>query len=141
MAHGGARVAISEPALARLASHTFPGNVRELENILERAAALCENDVIEADDLGLGGESPMPTAARESRKLEALMPVSAQAVEGEETVLEESSGLDSVLEEVEKRRIIKALERSRYNKTKAARLLGLSFGSLRYRMQKLGLDD
>jgi two-component system response regulator PilR (NtrC family) len=112
--------AMTDEALECLMHYAFPGNVRELENILERAIALCESDVIRVDDLQLADEAeavavPAPAAAR-------ALP------------------LEPYLGHVEKETILQALERTRYNKTAAARLLGISFGALRYRLKKLGLD-
>ena len=109
---------ISQSALAHLAQHDFPGNVRELENILERAATLCERGTIEVSDLGMARTKPQVAGKRTGADL----------------------GLESVLETVEKETILNALRQQRYNKTAAARALGISFGALRYRMQKLGLD-
>ncbi len=111
------RPRIDRAALARLESHSFPGNVRELENVLERALALCEGGVIREEDLGLSRE-PEPGA-----------------VAGGE------GDLDDYIQEVERRRILQALEETRWNRTAAARRLGLSLRSLRYRIRKLGLEE
>ena len=111
--------ALTAGALEALERHDFPGNVRELENVLERALTLCEGAHIEASDLGL----PPPAAVADS--------AAADAGAGD---------LDRVLENVEKQTILSALEQVRWNKTAAAKRLGISFGALRYRMQKLGLD-
>ncbi len=113
------RPKLSEGALRALERYPFPGNVRELENILERAMTLADGNVIEAEDLALVQEP------------DADEPVRAHAG---------GDALDAVLESVEKETILNALEKSRWNKTAAAKLLGISFGALRYRMQKLGLD-
>ena len=109
-------------AEALLASHPFPGNVRELENVLERAMTLAEGEVIRAADIHLqshsthaAGEADMPTAPG-------------------------AQPLGSYLGDVEKEAIRKALEQTRYNKTAAAKLLGMSFRQLRYRIKKLGLE-
>ena len=110
--------ALSESAVQTLERYAFPGNVRELENILERAMTLCDGNVIGIDDL----------AIQQAEK----------ADEQADRVADDA--LDAVLESVEKQTILNALEQSRWNKTAAARLLGISFGALRYRMQKLGLD-
>ncbi len=110
--------ALSESAVEVLERYAFPGNVRELENILERAMTLCDGNVIGIDDL----------AIQQAEK----------ADEQADRVADDA--LDAVLESVEKQTILNALEQSRWNKTAAARLLGISFGALRYRMQKLGLD-
>ena len=110
--------ALSESAVQTLERYAFPGNVRELENILERAMTLCDGNVIGIDDLAI-------------QKAE-------KADEQPGRVADDA--LDAVLESVEKQTILNALEQSRWNKTAAARLLGISFGALRYRMQKLGLD-
>lgn len=105
---------ISDDAMQALRAYTFPGNVRELENILERAATLCEADRIEAEDLQL----PASPAAMTSN----------------------DGGLDDYLEEHEKQQILDALAKTKYNRTQAAKLLGITFRALRYRMQKLGIE-
>ena len=108
---------LTENAINALRSYPFPGNVRELENILERAMTLCEADRIDAADL----QVRPAMAANEPAKTE---PVS----------------LDPYLGDIERASILRALEQTRHNKTAAARLLGISFGALRYRLKKLGLD-
>lgn len=114
---------LSKAALKALKDYNFPGNVRELENILERAYTLCEDNVIDVDDLQLG-----PVEAENEHS------------NGEYTDLHGES-LDHHLEEVERDIIIKALEETRWNRTAAAKKLGVSFRSLRYRLKKLGLDS
>ena len=113
-------VELSHEAHEALSAYAFPGNVRELENILERAMALCEGGRIMAEDLQLP-EVPGP-GPRSPSELEGDMP------------------LDPLLGDVERRRIEQALEQARHNKTAAARLLGISFGALRYRLKKLGME-
>jgi two-component system, NtrC family, response regulator PilR len=109
---------ISEAALKGLMAYQFPGNVRELENILERAMTLCEGGRIEFDDLQLPRKS----------------------LEEEIAEQDEDLTLISYLDNVEKQKILAALEQTCWNKTAAARLLGISFRALRYRLEKLGLD-
>ncbi|NOZ51582.1 MAG: sigma-54-dependent Fis family transcriptional regulator [Gammaproteobacteria bacterium] len=113
---------LSEPALNTLNQYAFPGNVRELENILERALTLCENNIIEEHDLRL--------------------PQSTQAHFSIDTNLNIDSGisLEDRLGSIEKEAILKALETTNQNKTAAAKLLGMSFRALRYRLKKLELD-
>jgi len=200
--------ALSEGALAALRVHPFPGNVRELENLLERAAALCEGVRIEAADLGLADagsadagsadagsaaawagapRGPRRAPATDTRSLdETLARVEREIIdqalveaagsraraaellrlnpgalryrmqklgmdpEREDGTFAASTpgapardlagGLDAALVEVERESILAALERARWNKTRAAKRLGISFGALRYRMQKIGLD-
>jgi two-component system, NtrC family, response regulator PilR len=109
---------LSDGAIAALACYPFPGNVRELENILERAMTLCEGHKIDTDDLAIQSND--------------------EADDSGSYVADDA--LDAVLQSVEKETILNALEQARWNKTAAAKLLGISFGALRYRMQKLGLD-
>lgn len=111
---------LSDSARQVLTGYSFPGNVRELENILERAWTLCESDTIQAGDL----------------RLQKTVAQSAESAP--ETVTEQS--LDSYLVDIEKQTIIEALEKTRWNKTAAAKLLGISFRALRYRLEKLGLE-
>jgi two-component system response regulator PilR (NtrC family) len=132
--HTGSSVPrISPQALAALQRYDYPGNVRELENILERALTLSEGQVVELDTLVF--PTPLPEVAPE-------LPTEAAPAEAAPSEPAEASpaGLDTWLGSVERARIINALESTRWNKTAAARLLGISFGALRYRMQKLGLD-
>ena len=105
-------------ALNSLRTYAFPGNIRELENILERAVALSNSDVIEQSDLHLPEEGRALTA----------------------TTRDQMQNLDNNLEEHEKELILDALEKTKWNRTAAARLLGLSFRTLRYRLKKLGID-
>jgi two-component system response regulator PilR (NtrC family) len=122
---------LSEAAVEQLKAYGFPGNVRELENILERAMTLCEGDTIEADDLHLREEGFEELPTEEGVGLEADL----EAVDRPEDV-----PLEDYLGEVEKKAILDALEKTRYNKTQAAKLLGITFRALRYRLKKLGLE-
>ncbi|MGC3981953.1 MAG: sigma-54 dependent transcriptional regulator [Steroidobacteraceae bacterium] len=115
---------ITPAALDALRHYHFPGNVRELENILERAATLCSQNSIDLNDLQLRPKSNHQTAEH--------VPHAPEVMPGE--------ALGDALEDIERDAIMKALEQTRYNKTKAAALLGMSFRSLRYRIKKLGLE-
>ena len=114
-AHKIDRPYISDDAISALQSYSFPGNVRELENILERATTLCEGSTINDNDLNLPEETGI--------------------IEQNATPL-----LDDLLENQEKEAIIQALEKTKYNKTAAAKLLGISFRALRYRLNKLDIE-
>ena len=129
-------------ALQALREYPFPGNVRELENILERATALCEGDAIHRADLRL----PAPQAAHSARTIGAFVPMSALRVTGEHPVFRMPAGngngdaLPKHIELLEREAITRALEECRYNKTKAAAKLGITFRALRYKLKKLGMD-
>ncbi len=127
--------ALQPAALEALTDYDFPGNVRELENVLERAIALCENGVIEPADLMLesaGGheyadDDPDPDESTEDD-------------ESSEDAGDVGVGLDDYISNIERDAIIKALKETRYNKTAAARKLGITFRALRYKLKKLGID-
>jgi len=110
---------LSKAAMDGLKHYHFPGNVRELENILERALALYDGQTIELEDLNLPCSTELP-------KAEKFNP--------------SELSLEDYLEEIEKEALSKALEENRWNKTETAKHLGLTFRSLRYRLKKLGLD-
>ena len=111
---GNKKQELSDDVKKLLESYQFPGNVRELENILERAVTLCSNNIISLEDIQLS--------------------------EPVKKVVSNNAALDSVLDDIEKQKIIEALEKTRWNKTAAAKLLGISFRALRYRLEKLGLN-
>ncbi|TRZ92720.1 MAG: sigma-54-dependent Fis family transcriptional regulator [Rhodocyclaceae bacterium] len=109
---------LTAPALKALQSYPFPGNVRELENVLERALALFAGDRIDVADLNLAPYQ--------------LPGVAAITIGG---------SLQDQLDQVERHTILDALKRSNNNRTAAARLLGVTFRSLRYRMARLGMNE
>ena len=122
---------IAHDAMARLVDYPFPGNVRELENILERAFALADGTTIRADDLHLPEVRPSaPTQA-------AAAQLDPSKIDPRESA---SSALPGFIEEIERKAIEQALLDNRYNKTKAAAQLGITFRALRYKLKKLGID-
>jgi two-component system, NtrC family, response regulator PilR len=113
--------AISDEAMDKLLSYPYPGNVRELENILERAVTLCSDNRVEPEDIQLKQGATVVELPAASAEMPA-------------------EGLEGQLESIEREAIVKALEQTRYNKTKAAELLGMTFRQLRYRVKKLGIE-
>ena len=114
---GMAQPKLSDTATTTLCQHPFPGNVRELENILERAMTLCEGNTIDANDLRIHAGAITKTR------------------DDVETI-----GLEAYLESIERDLIAKALKQCGNNKTAAAKRLSISFRALRYRLKKLGLE-
>ena len=117
---GNAEVRFSESALHALQNYSFPGNVRELENIIERALALCMEGVIEEQDLLL-----VPVEHNQSGNIP----------------LGSKYPLPEYLDRIEKQALLEALEQTGFNRTAAAKLLGLTFRTMRYRMERLGIKD
>jgi len=113
-------IRLSEEAIKLLTEYQFPGNIRELENILERAVTLCEGNQIRVTDLKI----PDQKSSIELQHME-----------------DDTVELNSYLQEVERKLIVQALEKHRWNKTAAAKSLGINLRALRYRMEKLGLDE
>ncbi len=115
---GESSAKFSREALLALENYSFPGNVRELENIIERALALCSEAVITEHDLQLspGGQ-----------------------LHGDQAVVGDKYPLPDYLDRIEKQALLEALEQTHFNRTAAARLLGLTFRTMRYRMERLGI--
>ena len=136
---------LSAAALQTLYDYHFPGNVRELENILERAFTLCENDLIDSSDLQLQTDSG-PQDIFSKSEWDNTKNTAPSNIEKSNRIdyparCAEYPSLDDYLLDVEKEILCDALEKVRWNKTLAAKRLGITFRSLRYRLQKLGLDD
>jgi two-component system response regulator PilR (NtrC family) len=115
---GRGRPRLSKEALDALRAYEFPGNARELENILERAIALSARDEIQTEDLQL---APPKLAPEEPAGPNSKWP------------------LQDYLDRVEREAILEALDKTRFNRTAAAKLLGITFRALRYRMERLGI--
>jgi len=117
---GESEVHFSEGALRALQGYSFPGNVRELENIIERALAMCLGGMVEEQDL-------------------LLVPV--EHGQSDNAALSSKYPLPKYLDQVERQALLEALEQTGFNRTAAAKLLGLTFRTMRYRMERLGIKD
>lgn len=118
-------ISLDAGARQGLLGYAFPGNVRELENMLERAVTLCTTGTIRESDLNLRSQSKSPTGS---------------PVDGDHLKDFTATDLSNQVEDVQRQAIMEALEKTRFNKTAAAKLLGLSFRQLRYRIKKLGIE-
>ncbi|MCR9279609.1 MAG: sigma-54 dependent transcriptional regulator [Pseudomonadaceae bacterium] len=162
------RPSLNPQAQAALNAYEFPGNVRELENILERAVTLCDGNSITPEDLSLGGGSVIGEPAEqpdastvhadqpdelgasiensttnETEATDSAVTSGTAASESRDSVtptLKPGESLESYLENIERKLITEALERTRWNKTAAAKELGITFRALRYRLKKLELE-
>jgi len=126
--HGYQSVKLSEDALNYLLSYQFPGNIRELENILERAITLSMGEEIQPLDLNIKN-AMKPTCSTLDNAVSSL-----------EITARGDLSLDEYLEGIESNEIAIALEKSKGNKTQAAKLLGISFRAMRYKLKKLEID-
>jgi two-component system response regulator PilR (NtrC family) len=155
---------LSPEALEALRAHPFPGNVRELENILERAMAMADGERIEAEDLRLpktqpaasaaiaAGHSPVfgaPPSVLPSHAPATSVPTTNPRVTGTHAAIDpralnprdtSSSRLPEYIEQMERQAIEQALQENRFNKTRTAQALGITFRALRYKLKKLGID-
>ncbi|KIF81889.1 sigma-54-dependent transcriptional regulator [Noviherbaspirillum autotrophicum] len=146
------KVILTPQALAALRSYSFPGNVRELENILERALAFANDGVIEVADLALKAVAPAahalttqpPQTPKDKVQDEMAPEQAAPAVPPARTAGDDGElprSLPEHLDNVERDIIRRALEKTHFNRTQAAELLGISFRQLRYRMQRLSIHE
>ncbi len=140
---GGVVPQLSAEAAQVLLGYDFPGNVRELENVLERALTLAGGETIAADDLQLhAAYAPAAFAPSASSATPAVVAaLSASGAESAGGAVLANLSLPEKLENIERQAIMAALEKAQYNRTAAAKLLGVSFRALRYRMERLGIKD
>lgn len=127
--NGTAIADLSTAAMTALGNYAFPGNVRELENILERATAMCDGQLIEVDDLMLPDNDANPA-----------VPEASNGSNGMPDRRTDDQPLDDYISGIERDAIMQALEETRFNKTAAARKLGITFRALRYKLKKLEID-
>jgi two-component system response regulator PilR (NtrC family) len=127
---GGSAHTLSPAAFSALRQYSFPGNVRELENLLERACALAENNEMTAEDLGID-----LTALNNQPLMCAAAPC-----EEESEIADEGDGEMEEISDDERAQVLKTLDETRWNRTAAARKLGMTLRQLRYRLQKWGMD-
>ncbi|MBV1911418.1 MAG: sigma-54 dependent transcriptional regulator [Kangiellaceae bacterium] len=119
--HGLEKIEITPQAIEKLTQYSFPGNIRELENILERAITFAADDIIDLNDLNLQ-ESSNDNSSKSTHSARNNQP------------------LDEYMADVERSEILEALHQTRGNKTKAAKHLGISFRAMRYKLEKLNLN-
>ncbi len=144
---------LGDDAAAALLAYPFPGNVRELENILERAVALSEGNELHAEDLRLPEEGlapahdPQPHAPRPAERAEPAPSSTASAASSGAAPAKPAragpsppADLEGYLGTIERDLIMKTLQETRYNRTKAAEQLGITFRALRYKLKKLGIE-
>jgi len=138
------QLVLLDDARAALADYHFPGNVRELENVLERAVAMAEGSRITAADLALPAAAngvhlnaaPANGTDHEHDDPEAPLPAAAEALASARA----SGALPQALEQIEREAIVQALDAHRWNRTKTAVALGITFRALRYKLKKLGIE-
>ncbi|SNX59608.1 two-component system, NtrC family, response regulator PilR [Nitrosomonas ureae] len=126
---------IKKDAMIMLKNYDFPGNVRELENILERTLALCPDVDIGIEELQLPNQKVEAIPNNDAAEVTQISAIATQVR------TDHNLPLQDYLDKLEKDSIVKALNESRYNRTKAAKTLGITVRSLRYRMERLGLND
>ena len=143
LAGPGQRATFGPGVLDTLRAYSFPGNVRELENILERALAFANDGVIEVADLSLKGARVCePAAVPAAAPAEVVEPAPPAAPAQASAALHPlPNSLPDYLEQVERDIILRALAQTNFNRTQAAQLLGISFRQLRYQMQKLDIHE
>ena len=129
---GNQKAHLDKSAIDALCQYHFPGNVRELENILERAFALSDGEKITAQDLQFSSTAPQAPTPHTNDSANGGGGMRVQEAYGD---------MEGYLEDIERQILSTALEECRWNKTATAKLLGISFRSLRYRLKKLGLDE
>jgi two-component system response regulator PilR (NtrC family) len=142
---GNDKPLLDKSAIAALCNYSFPGNVRELENMLERALALSDGATITAGDLQFSGTAPQRSPGSKTipgtDARDGAESPTRTADMGAPDIEAAYGNLEGYQESIEKQIISKALEETRWNRTATAKLLGISFRSLRYRLKKLGLED